>query len=188
VYRIFIPAVSLALVSCVTETVSTTPSMKFDEASVVSVQDPGVHVVKGSTIAWSPETTQLYEDARINDKAIKELIEAEIESNLKKRDLSLVDSVSGSRYAIAYTAALESALDDEAIIRRFGLLPGHQQIPADDQNIEKGSLIIYLFNSQSGHIVWRSAAQTGVNMKADPDVRKEKVKRIVGEMFETFPQ
>ena len=36
-------------------------------------------------------------------------------------------------------AALESSLDDTAIIRNFGLLPGNTQVPKGDANVEKGS-------------------------------------------------
>lgn len=185
---IFLPMAFLLLVSCVTETVTTSPTMKFDGPATVSVQDPSVHIPKGSTIAWSPETTNVYKDERLDADSISKQIETEIENNLKARGLHIVESVNGARYAIAYTAALDSALNDRDIIQRFGLLPGSSQIPENDKNMEKGSLIIYVFESQTGNIVWRSITQTGVKFDRDKKDRAARIKQIISEMFLTFPQ
>jgi len=177
---------SMSIMSCVTETVES-PSMKFSEAAVISVGNPQASVVAGSTFAWLPEAVRFYEDERLNNAPIKPLIETEIVANLKKQGMVFVDSVNGSQYAIAYTAALESSLDDEAIIRRFGLLPGMAQVPKDDANVEKGSLIVYVFENKTGEIIWRVAAQVGVKFDMPVAERKQRVMRVVAEMFMTFP-
>ena len=118
---------------------------------------------------------------------IKSLIESEIASNIKKLDMLFVESISGASYAVAYTAALESSLDDTAIIKRYGLLPGMAQVPTGDKEVEKGSLIIYVFDNKSQQIIWRSAAQVGVGFDEALEDRKQRVERIVAEMFQTFP-
>lgn len=97
-----------------------------------------------------------------------------------------VDSVNGARYSIAYTAALESSLDDTAIIRKFGLLPGNSQVPEGDANIEKGSLIIYVFENKTNDIVWRSAAQVSVKFDTPMEERQARVERVLAEMFQSF--
>ena len=177
---------SLLAVSCVTETIES-PSMKFDEAAVISVGDPNASVAAGSTFAWLPEAIRFYDDKRLDNAPIKSLIESEIVSNVRDKDMVFVESISGSKYAIAYTAALESSLDDTAIIRRFGLLPGMAQVPQDDNNMEKGSLIVYVFENRTGDIIWRSAAQVGVEFDMPVEQRKQRVVRIIAEMFQTFP-
>ena len=178
--------VSLITVSCVTETVDSANAMKFSNAAIIAVQDPNIFVTRGSTFAWLPEAVHFYDDKRLANAPVKALIEKEIIKNLLARELILVESVNGARYAIAYTAALESSLDDIAIIRRFGLLPGNSQVPKDDSNIEKGSLIIYVFENKTNDIVWRSAAQVGVEFDMPVDERKERVERVLAEMFQTF--
>lgn len=180
-------AVSLGGISCVTETVDSPNSMKFSQASVIAVQDPNTSIKKGSTFAWLPEAVNFYEDKRLQSAPVKSLIEQKIVKSLRAKEMQMVESVNGARYAIAYTAALESALDDGAIIRRFGLMPGNTQVPTDDANIEKGTLIIYVFDNKSHDIVWRSAAQAGVNFDKSDQERKENIEQIVGEMFLTFP-
>lgn len=179
--------VSLSTVSCVTESVETSPTMRFSETAVISVQDPGIVVAAGSTFSWLPEAVRFYEDERLKNAPIKTLIEDEIVKNLAAKEMIFVDSVNGAKYAIAYTAALESSLDDSAIIRRFGLLPGNSQVPKNDANVEKGTVIIYVFNNKTDEVIWRSAAQVIVQFDTPAEQRKARVEHVIAEMFKTFP-
>lgn len=174
------------LTSCVTETVDSSDSVRFSDTAIIAVQDPNVTVRKGSTFAWLPAAVQFYDDERLGNVPVKKMIEAEIVKNLRAKEVTLVDSVNGARYAIGYTAALESSLNDETIIRRFGLLPGNSQVPENDTNIEKGSLIIYVYENNSNSVIWRSAAQVGVNFDMPIEKRKKRTQRIIAEMFQTF--
>ena len=185
-YRfIIIALVSVLAVACVTETIES-PKMKFHDTAVISVQDPNIFVTRGSTIAWLPEAVRFYEDERLQNAPVKALIEKEIVKNLIAKEMIYVDSVNGARYSIAYTAALESSLDDTAIIRKFGLLPGNSQVPQGDVNIEKGSLIIYVFENKTNDIVWRSAAQVSVKFDMPMEERQARVERVLAEMFQSF--
>ena len=178
---------SLLVTACVTETVGRSPSMKFDSAAVISVQNPNVAINKKSTFAWLPEAIRFYDDVRLDTAPIKMLINDEVVKNLLVNEMNFVDSVKDSEFSIAYTAALESSLDDETVIRRFGLLPGNTQVPKDDSNVEKGTVIIYVFENRTNAVIWRSAAQVGVKFDMSMDERKERVTRVIGEMFQTFP-
>ncbi len=174
-------------VACVTETIESPTSMKFSDVAVVSVQNPNSSILVGSTFAWLPEAVRFYKDERIQGAGIKLLIEKEIVNNLRTKKMLMVESINGASYAIGYTAALESSLNDETIIRRYGLLPGNSQIPQDDVNVEKGSLILYVLNTKNDEIVWRSAAQVGVKFDMDIAQRKERIQRVIAEMFQTLP-
>ena len=177
---------SISAISCVTETVESPNSMRFSDAAVIAVQDPNIFVSKGSTFAWLPEAVRFYEDERLQNAPVKSLIEKEIVKNMLAKEMVLVESVNGARYAIAYTAALESSLDDSAIIRRFGLLPGNSQVPQDDSSVEKGTLVIYVFENKSNDVVWRSAAQVGVKFDTSAEERKQRIERVLAELFQTF--
>lgn len=182
---IIIALVSVLAVACVTETIES-PKMKFPDTAVISVQDPNIFVTRGSTIAWLPDAVRFYEDERLQNAPVKALIEKEIVKNLIAKEMIYVDSVNGARYSIAYTAALESSLDDTAIIRKFGLLPGNSQVPEGDDNIEKGSIIIYIFENKTNDIVWRSAAQVSVKFDMPMEERQSRVERVLAEMFQSF--
>jgi len=177
---------SVFSVSCVTETINSPNSMRFSNTSIISVQDPNAFVSVGSTFAWLPEAVHFYKDERLGNAPIKSLIEKEIVKNMLAKGLVLVESENTAKFAIAYTAALESSLDDNAIIQRFGLSLGHAQVPQDDTNIEKGSLIIYLFDNRTNDVVWRSAAQDTVKFDASIADRQKNLQRIIAEMFQAF--
>ena len=178
---------ALLMASCIMETVESPSSVRFSDTTVVSVQNSNSSILVGSTFAWLPDAVHFYKDERIQDAKIKPLIQEEIINNLRSKKMLLVESVNGASYAIGFTAALESSLNDESIIRRYGLLPGNSQIPQDDANVEKGSLIIYVFNTRTDGIVWRSAAQVGVKFDMELAKRKQQIKRVVAEMFQTLP-
>ena len=186
-YHLLIAGLVMTAASCVTEPVETTPAMKFSDTSVIAVGDKSAAVKKGSTFAWLPDAVRFYKDDRLEKSHVKELIEKEIVKNISAKEMNFVESVNGASYAVAYTAALESSLDDAQIIQRYGLLPGNTQIPTDDANIEKGSLIIYVFNTRTDAVIWRSAAQVGVHFDMSDEERKQRVERIVAEMFQSFP-
>jgi hypothetical protein len=173
-------------VSCVTE-VSETPAVKYSDTAVISVYDPETVIAAESSFAWLPEAVRYYQDERISDSDLRTLIEAEIVSNLKTRQMNFVDSVNAAQYAIAYTAALNSSLDDSTIVRRYGLSPGNARVPENDANVEKGSLIIYVYNNKTEQIIWRSAAQAGVHFDLPAEQRKQRLARVVAEMFQSFP-
>ena len=177
--------VSVSAVSCVTETFES-PGMKFPDTAIISVQDPDIHVTKGAAFAWLPEAVHFYQDERLNNAPVKVLIEKEIVKNILSKEMIFIDSVNRARYTVAYTAALESALDDTAIIRRFGLMPGYAQTPEKDSNVEKGSLIVYVFENKTSDIVWRSAAQVNVAFDTPIEQRKQRVERVLAEMFMSF--
>jgi hypothetical protein len=160
--------------------------MRFSHSAIIAVQDLNIIVSKGATFAWLPEAVRFYDDERLKNTPIKALIEKEIEKNLLAKEVIMVESVNGARFSIAYTAALESSLDDKAIIKRFGLLPGNSQVPQDDSNVEKGSLIVYIFENKSNDIVWRSAAQVGVEFDMPEAERKSRIKTVLADMFQTF--
>lgn len=185
-YRfIFIFLAAVFAVSCVTETIES-PSMRFTNAAVISVQDPSFHITQGSTFAWLPEAVRFYKDERLQNSPVKTLLEKEITKNILAKEMILVESVNAAKYSIAYTAALESSLDDAAIIRRFGLMPGNTQVPTNDASIEKGTLIVYVFDNKTGDIIWRSAAQAGVKFNASDSERKQRIERVLAEMFQTL--
>jgi hypothetical protein len=178
-------ASAVVLSSCVTETVDNAP--RFAEAAVVSVQSPNARITAGSKVAWHPDAVSFIADKRLGDTRLKSLIEQQIQANLKQKGLVVVDKAAGARYTIAYTAALSSALDDDTIIRRYGLLPGNTQIPENDASIEKGSLIIYMFENMMGGVIWRSAAQAGVHFDMSDEERAERVAAVITAMFQSLP-
>ncbi|MGD2161315.1 MAG: DUF4136 domain-containing protein [Gammaproteobacteria bacterium] len=178
---------ALVIAACVTtgEQVETV-GVKIDP-SIIAVSTPGMKIPQGARFAWLESAINLYKDERMDTTTMQHLIEQNIKSNLAEMGFQLVDSETAADYTIAYTAALESSLDDTTILQRFGLVPGNMRIPAGDPMHEKGTLLIYVFDNRTGDMIWRSAVQAAVDFSIDNEERKERIEPIIRDMFRTMP-
>lgn len=157
------------------------------EPSIIAVSTPGTKIPQGTKFAWLPKAINLYKDERLDSTTIQFLVEQNIKSNLADMGFQFVESESAADYTIAYTAALESSLDDTAILRRYGLVPGNMRIPEDNPMYEKGTLLIYAFDNRTGEVIWRSAVQAAVDFSLDKEERKERIEPIIRNMFRSLP-
>jgi hypothetical protein len=157
------------------------------EPSIIAVSTPGAKIPSGAGFAWLSSAVNLYKDERLDNSTVQYLIEKNIKSSLVEMGYSFVEFESAADYKIAYTAALESSLDDTTILRRYGLVPGNMRIPGDNPLYEKGTLLIYAFDSKTGDVIWRSAVQAAVDFSIDKDERKARIEPIIRDMFRTMP-
>lgn len=157
------------------------------EPSIIAVSTPGTIIPQGASFAWLSSAINLYKDERLDSSTIQYLIEKNIKANLADMGYAFVETESDANYKIAYTAALESSLDDTAILRRYGLVPGNMSVPENNPSYEKGTLLIYVFDSRTGDVIWRSAVQAAVDFSLDEDERKQRVEPIIRDMFRTLP-
>lgn len=157
------------------------------EPSIISVSTPGTKILQGARFAWLQNAINLYRDKRLDSTSIQYLVEKNIRSNLVDMGFQFVDSESAADYTIAYTAALESSLDDTTILRRYGLVPGNMRIPEDNPMYEKGTLLIYAFDNNTGEVIWRSAVQAAVDFSLDQQQRAERIEPIIQDMFRSLP-
>ncbi len=160
--------------------------MKIDP-SIIAISTPGAEVPQGASFAWLPKAINLYKDERLDSTTIQHLVEKSIKSNLASMGFQFVESEAAADYSIAYTAALESSLDDTTILRRFGLVPGNMRIPENNPMYEKGTLLIYVFENRTGEVIWRSAVQAAVDFSLDNQERKERIEPIIRDMFRSLP-
>lgn len=160
--------------------------VKIDPA-IIAVSTPGLTVQSGARFAWVAEAINLYRDERLDSTSMQYLIEKSIRANLADLGFAFVDDEKAADYTIAYTAALESSLDDETILKRYGLVPGSMSIPEGNPRYEKGTLLIYAFDNRTGQVVWRSAVQAAVDFSLESEERKQRIEPIVRDMFGSFP-
>jgi len=161
-------------------------SMKI-EPSIIAVSTPGTKISQGAKFAWLSKAINLYKDERLDSTTIQYLVEKNIRSNLTGMGFQFVESESVADYTIAYTAALESSLDDTAILRRYGLVPGNMRIPENNPMYEKGTLLIYVFDNKTSEVIWRSAVQAAVDFSLDKQEREERIEPIIRDMFRSLP-
>lgn len=189
--RFFLPllfvAGALMPVACATTDRHTQTNSAKVDPSIIAVSTPGAGIKQGSRFAWMESAISLYRDQRLDSNTIQYLIETNIKASLTDKGFPFVESEQDADYTIAYTAALESALDDATILRRYGLVPVNMRVPEDNPNYEKGTLLIYAFDSRSGEVIWRSAVQAAVDFSLDEQERKQRIGPIIADMFHTLP-
>lgn len=178
---------ALAVSACTTGGDQSTQASVKIEPSIIAVSTPGAEISQGASFAWLSSAINLYKDERLDSTTIQYLIEKNIKASLEDMGYRFVESGSAADFKIAYTAALESSLDDTAILRRYGLVPGNMNIPEDNPMYEKGTLLIYTFDSKTGDLIWRSAVQAAVDFSLDKDERKARIVPIIRDMFRTLP-
>jgi hypothetical protein len=180
---------ALITVGCVTQQAPTVGLMQIQSLPpIVAVATPGIMIPAGASFAWLPESIDMQKDKRLESSKLQSAIERGIKQNLQDMGYRFVDASSKSDFSIGYTAALESALNDNEIMRRFGLLPGSSSVTAGSAEYEKGSLIIYVMKATNKDVVWRSAAQAAVDFSADDTAREQRLGSILKSMFMTFPK
>ncbi len=184
-----LPGLALIAAGCVTQQTPDISMMRMQpQPAIVGVSTPGVTIPAGATFAWLSESIDFHKDQRLQDSTLQSMIERGIKQNLQDMGYRFVDSVAASDFSIGYTAALESALSDDEIMRRFGLLPGSSIATLSGAEYEKGSLIIYVMNASGLDVVWRSAVQAGIDLSAGDTEREERLDGLLKGMFLTFPQ
>ena len=184
-YRLCVLSVVLIITAC-SSAGKQQPAAKIDP-SIIAVSTPGVEIPRGAKFAWLSKAVNLYRDERLDSATVQYLIEKNILSHLADMGFEFVEHEQAADYTIAYTAALESALDDATILQRYGLMPGNLRIPDDNPRFEKGTLLIYAFDNSTGDLIWRSAVQAAVDFSLEDRERKQRIESIVGDMFGSFP-
>ena len=185
--KVFLISGVMMIMACVsTDDQLQQPGPKIDPA-IIAVSTPGMKIPSGAKFAWLSTAINIYKDERLDTTTIQYLIEKNIKTNLVEMGFEFVESESATDYTIAYTAALESSLDDTAILRRYGLVPGNMRIPDNNPLYEKGTLLIYAFDNSTGDVVWRSAMQAAVDFSLSQEERKQRIEPIIRDMFRSLP-
>lgn len=150
-----------------------------------TVMKPDLAFPVDTVFSWSPETSHFFNDSRLDNANIHELLRDSIENELMTRGYRVAD---GSMYSISYVAALESALSDEDINAHFGINPGLSSKSSSAKSYEKGTVIIDVSDNKEHISLWRTAMQGYVNLEIPNHLRKKRVVDVVSAMFRDFPR
>ena len=137
--------------------------------------------------AWHRQALEIHQDDRLQGSDIAEMIETAIRNRLESLGYRFVDTASEADLLIAYTAAMQEALNDQELLTRFGLLPGYPALTAADSSLGRGALVLYLVDRNDGQVVWRCAAQTLVDFDAEPQMRRQRIGAGIASMLDTLP-
>jgi hypothetical protein len=182
-------ALGLMMTACVAQQTPDVGLMRLQpQPAIVAVATPGISIPAGATFAWLPDSTGFHTNQQPAGSTLQSTIEQAIKKNLQAMGFRFVDSASASDFSIGYAVAQQSPLNDDEIMRRFGLLPRSNRVTAGIDEYEKGSLIIYVVKTADRDVVWRSAVQAKVDVSTDDAGREHRLAGLLKDMFKTFPK
>ncbi len=172
------------LSSCQTMDVPSEEAL-LNRAAVTTVSDMGGFV--GSSYSWHKNATQYYSNPKISDPTLQGMLQKAISNNLSAKGYGFNKNSWESDMFVGYVAALESSLSSEEIAEIYGVNPGLPELSNDLNKFEKGTLIIHVFDTKLGKLLWRGALQAEVQFEREPAARWERVQNAVNALLRDFP-
>lgn len=190
-FRILAPVAIAALfaLSACAELVEPEPNeaATLGRTSLVYTSDPTFNPQPGNFYSWLPEATRVYGDQRVPEDSVEGVMRDAIRNELGARGYHYTASQADSDFMVGYTVALESALDDAAIVAKYGLQPGLVGSGVDNTRYEKGTLIVYLVEPGRMQVVWRAALQGLVVLDLPQEMREPRIRAAVNRVLARLP-
>ena len=145
-----------------------------------------------TTWSWIPGAEHIRIDRRLEDADTPSRIAAMVESHMYSRGFKRTDTAPD--LVMNFHLAINDI--DESTIEEFysgGDMPKYRANFSGPKKVEKewkeGSLILFMFDTKTGQLVWQASAQAEVTLEEVPqDIRDKRLKAIVDEMFEKLPK
>ena len=175
----------VVLVSC-----QSSESISKDEllsrAAVTSVSN--MEGFEGNSYSWHKNATQYYSNPKIGDPTLQGMLQDAISNALIAKGYTFNKNSWETDMFVGYVAALESSLSSEEIAEIYGVNPGLPELSNDLNKYEKGTLIIHVFDTKLGQLLWRGALQAEVQFDSEPNLRWERVQNAVNTLLKNFPK
>ena len=181
-YFLFFFVITLA--NC--QTVETTQKDDLlSRTAVTSVSN--MNEFTGTSFSWHKNATQYYSNPKIGDPTLQGMLQKAIATTLYTKGYKFNKNSWESDMFVGYVAALESSLSSEEIAEIYGVNPGLPELSNDLNKYEKGTLIIHVFDTKLGQLLWRGALQAEVQFDTEPNVRWKRVQNAVNTLLRDFP-
>ena len=143
---------------------------------------------EGNSYSWHKNATQYYSNPKIGDPTLQGMLQDAISNALIAKGYTFNKNSWETDMFVGYVAALESSLSSEEIAEIYGVNPGLPELSNDLNKYEKGTLIIHVFDTKLGQLLWRGALQAEVQFDSEPNVRWERVQNAVNTLLKNFPK
>lgn len=171
---------SLLMSACVT--VPQKEQVNKNQLAISSVRDIPVSYSAGSLFSLSPKYVKETSLKTEEVQAIYKIYADAIVADLTGHSFKETDDAKAAEFHVGFGIALESDLSDKTINEKFGITPG---LPSNDE-LEKGSFLIYIEDSLTGKKVWRGAAQGFAHEDSSADQRQKRAAAIVQRVMNQF--
>ncbi len=184
-FQTLVLSLSLALLSSCQTMDDPSKEELLNRAAVTTVSSMVGFV--GSSYSWHKSATQYYSNPKIGDPALQGMLQKAISNNLSAKGYEFNKNSWESDLFVGYVAALESSLSSKEIAEIYGVNPGLPELSNDLNKHEKGTLIIHVFDTKLGKLLWRGALQAEVQIEREPNERWERVQNAINVLMHDFP-
>lgn len=171
---------SFIISACVT--VPQEKQVKQNQLAISSVRDIPVSYPVGSQFSLAPKHVKETSLKAEQTQKIYKIYADAIVKDLSEQGFKASTDVKTADFYVGFGVALTSDLSDERINEKFGITPG---LPSNDE-LRKGSFLIYIEDAQTGKKVWRGAAQGFANEDFDELQREQRTMAIVKRVMNQF--
>jgi hypothetical protein len=176
---------SVLLISLASHADEPSREMVLNRTAVTTVSSMDGFV--GNSYSWHKNATQYYSNPKIADSSLQGMIQKAISNNLSAKGYEFNKNSWESDLFVGYVAALESSLSSKEIAEIYGINPGLPELSSDLNKYEKGTLIIHIFDTKIGKLLWRGALQAEVQIEREPNERWERVQNVISVLMRDFP-
>ena len=171
---------SLFISACVT--VQVQPQVNKNQLAISSVRDIPISYSAGSQFSLAPKYVEETSLKAEQTQAVYKLYADAIIANLTSHGFKNTIDSTNSAFHVGFGVALASDLSDQTINDKFGITPG---LPGND-DLKKGSFLIYIEDARTGKKVWRGAVQGFAHEDANEAELKHRTASIVSRVMKQY--
>jgi len=158
------------------------------QASFVTMHHSKLHIPVNATYQWSEGFVRQVSEGRLHYIDMWSLLKQGIEQEMQNKGYRKIAQTEQADIDISFVAALTSALDDNEIQQKYGLVPGLMTQRVDHHRYEKGSLIFDVVNPKTQQLAWRTAGQALASLEDIPLVeRQARIEIFVKKLLNFLP-
>ncbi len=165
-------------------------------AQIRTDHDQAVDFSTLRTYSWSPDPPLLKGDIRLLPPEARLLIANAIDDQMVANGFTRVDG--DPDCWVHYSVLLATQLSERTISGNFGVPNSWQIDPAFDRvgspraatetfEFKEGTLIISLVEPESRNLMWQATAETEVHRERAMEKRRQRINRVVSDMFRRYP-
>lgn len=172
----------LFISSCVT--VPPAPLVNKNQLAISSVRDIPMTYAQGSLFSLAPKYVEQTLLKASQTQTVYKLYADTIIADLTLHGFNHTTEVKKSAFYVGFGLALSTDLPDKTINEKFGITPGL----TSNNELKKGSFLIYITDARTGKKVWRGAAQGFVHSDDNESQQEQRAAAIVSRVMDQFYQ
>lgn len=150
-----------------------------------NAEEPQLNEIKQAGLSWGRK--YFFDAPRFKDKNIQELLDDAIEEKLNTYGIKIIGGNSNNNYVLNYTIVLEESATQSEIDDLYEHDPELKDLSDGDSNYEHGRFIISIRNRDTREAIWGNNIEGIANLDLTEDVRLQRIKNLVEQTFENFP-